>query len=405
MSPSVSDRCERRSATRCRRLRENDAMNYDARTTTRLGLFVLLLVLAVTQPGVRTFAQTPPAAQGNPPGAFTDPDRRAKLARRFRRSIGCSKFVSGRTCPARPGASSSTASSRTSGVDRLSRRRRQGAGGRRHRVPHRVDDEELHRDGDSQAARRGQAVARRSRRALRAGVGGAPYPTTRLAAHHDPPPAVARGRLSRGQPVGRPAARRHRRARCRRCCDGGIPFSNAPGVAYEYSNYGFAILGRIVVARVADVPYRDYIAAEHSAAARHDVDDARARGGAGGPPRARLSLGRRTVEARAAAARRRVRRDGWHADVGQRPRPLRRRASSRRGRRATARRPAPVRRASLREMQQISRPRPPSVARDARSGVDAAQCRRLRLRARHLRRPATSATSSRTAAGCPGSAR
>ncbi|HET7698035.1 MAG TPA: serine hydrolase domain-containing protein [Vicinamibacterales bacterium] len=27
---------------------------------------------------------------------------------------------------------------------------------------------------------------------------------------------------------------------------GGIPFSNAPGVAYEYSNYGFAILGRIV---------------------------------------------------------------------------------------------------------------------------------------------------------------
>ena len=27
---------------------------------------------------------------------------------------------------------------------------------------------------------------------------------------------------------------------------GGIPFSNAPGIAYEYSNYGFAILGRIV---------------------------------------------------------------------------------------------------------------------------------------------------------------
>src|SRR5688572_20843967 len=26
----------------------------------------------------------------------------------------------------------------------------------------------------------------------------------------------------------------------------GIPFSNAPGVAYEYSNFGFAVLGRIV---------------------------------------------------------------------------------------------------------------------------------------------------------------
>jgi CubicO group peptidase (beta-lactamase class C family) len=40
----------------------------------------------------------------------------------------------------------------------------------------------------------------------------------------------------------------------------GIPFSNAPGMAYEYSNSGFAILGRIV-ARVSGMPYRDYIAA------------------------------------------------------------------------------------------------------------------------------------------------
>jgi CubicO group peptidase (beta-lactamase class C family) len=39
----------------------------------------------------------------------------------------------------------------------------------------------------------------------------------------------------------------------------GIPFSNPPGVAYEYSNYGFAILGRIV-ANVAKMPYRDYLA-------------------------------------------------------------------------------------------------------------------------------------------------
>ena len=29
----------------------------------------------------------------------------------------------------------------------------------------------------------------------------------------------------------------------------GIPFSNAPGTAYEYSNFGFAILGRIVAHR------------------------------------------------------------------------------------------------------------------------------------------------------------
>jgi CubicO group peptidase (beta-lactamase class C family) len=39
----------------------------------------------------------------------------------------------------------------------------------------------------------------------------------------------------------------------------GIPFSNVPGIAYEYSNYGFAILGRIV-SNVSGVTYADYVA-------------------------------------------------------------------------------------------------------------------------------------------------
>jgi CubicO group peptidase (beta-lactamase class C family) len=38
----------------------------------------------------------------------------------------------------------------------------------------------------------------------------------------------------------------------------GIPFSNAPGTAYEYSNFGFAILGRIV-ANVSGMPYARYV--------------------------------------------------------------------------------------------------------------------------------------------------
>ncbi|HEX8362728.1 MAG TPA: serine hydrolase domain-containing protein, partial [Longimicrobium sp.] len=38
----------------------------------------------------------------------------------------------------------------------------------------------------------------------------------------------------------------------------GIPFSTAPGTAYEYSNYGFAILGR-VIANVSGMPYPRYI--------------------------------------------------------------------------------------------------------------------------------------------------
>ena len=40
----------------------------------------------------------------------------------------------------------------------------------------------------------------------------------------------------------------------------GIPFSNAPGIAYEYSNYGFMILGRIV-SRASGMPYADYVTA------------------------------------------------------------------------------------------------------------------------------------------------
>jgi CubicO group peptidase (beta-lactamase class C family) len=39
---------------------------------------------------------------------------------------------------------------------------------------------------------------------------------------------------------------------------GGIPFSTAPGTSYEYSNFGFAILGRIV-ANVSGMPYPRYI--------------------------------------------------------------------------------------------------------------------------------------------------
>lgn len=38
----------------------------------------------------------------------------------------------------------------------------------------------------------------------------------------------------------------------------GIPFSNPPGVVYEYSNYGFAILGRIVT-NVSGKPYRQFL--------------------------------------------------------------------------------------------------------------------------------------------------
>ena len=37
-----------------------------------------------------------------------------------------------------------------------------------------------------------------------------------------------------------------------------ISFSNPPGIAYEYANLGFALLGRIVT-KVSGMPYQKYI--------------------------------------------------------------------------------------------------------------------------------------------------
>jgi CubicO group peptidase (beta-lactamase class C family) len=41
----------------------------------------------------------------------------------------------------------------------------------------------------------------------------------------------------------------------------GVPFTRTPGTAYEYSNFGYALLGRIVT-KVSGRPYKDYIEQE-----------------------------------------------------------------------------------------------------------------------------------------------
>ena len=41
----------------------------------------------------------------------------------------------------------------------------------------------------------------------------------------------------------------------------GVPFSRAPQMAYEYSNFGYALLGRIIT-NVSGMPYEDYIRTE-----------------------------------------------------------------------------------------------------------------------------------------------
>lgn len=147
----------------------------------------------------------------------------------------------------------------------------------------------------------------------------------------------------------------------------GIPFSNPPGVAYEYSNYGFAILGRIV-SNVARVPYRQYLDTQilrpldmrATTLEPREVPAARlARGyrwederwkeepqladGAFGPMGGLLTS--LTDLARYVA----VFMDAWPARSGtERP---------------------PLGRASLREMQQSARPRASVVTRNAAAGI------------------------------------
>ena len=145
----------------------------------------------------------------------------------------------------------------------------------------------------------------------------------------------------------------------------GIPFSTAPGTAYEYSNYGFAILGRIV-SRVSGMPYSRYLqvnilkplgmtsttleAAEVPAGrlahgyrleGTELVDEPALPDGAFGP------MGGMLTSTRDLAAYVSFLSSAWpprdDPDTG------------------------PVRRASLREMQQVWRPSPATVSRD---GVD-----------------------------------
>ena len=83
------------------------------------------------------------------------------------------------------------------------------------------------------------------------------YPTT------DSPPVTIRHLLSHGAgwPEDNPWGDRQLAIRSETMSDwmkAGIPFSNAPLVEFEYSNYGFAILGRIV-ASASGRPYRDYV--------------------------------------------------------------------------------------------------------------------------------------------------
>jgi CubicO group peptidase (beta-lactamase class C family) len=143
----------------------------------------------------------------------------------------------------------------------------------------------------------------------------------------------------------------------------GIPFSNAPGVAYEYSNYGFAILGRIVT-RASGVPYQRYVA-EHILRP--------------------LGMASTTLEPASVSAARLAQGYRWEDEQWKLEPQLPDGAFGAMGGMLTSARDlgvyvgaflaawpprdgaetGPVRRATLREMQQIHRPRPAAVTRAA----------------------------------------
>jgi len=147
---------------------------------------------------------------------------------------------------------------------------------------------------------------------------------------------------------------------------GGIPFSNAPGVAYEYSNYGFAILGRIVQ-NVSGVKYGDYVAANilrPLGMSSTTLEPSTV-------PAGRLALGYRWEDGKWKEEP--LLSDGAFGPMGgmlTTTTDLSRYVAAflsawppRDGPES-----APIRRASLREMQQLSRPGVASVTRDASSG-------------------------------------
>ncbi|MGE0459975.1 MAG: serine hydrolase domain-containing protein [Vicinamibacterales bacterium] len=148
---------------------------------------------------------------------------------------------------------------------------------------------------------------------------------------------------------------------------GGIPFSNPPGVAYEYSNYAFAILGRIVT-RASGMPYNAYVAA-------HILKP--------------LGMSSTTLEPREVAPARLAHGYRWEDEQWKEEPQLPDGAFGAMGGMLTSIRDlsryvaayldawpprdgaetAPISRASLREMQQVWRPRPAMVTRNAATGA------------------------------------
>jgi CubicO group peptidase (beta-lactamase class C family) len=219
----------------------------------------LVILLAGLQAPARPLAQAAPAASTYPPATFADPDRRAKLAAAF---PGIDKLVTDFMARAHvPGAAW--------GIVIDGELAHLGVAGYRE-LPSKspVTRDSVFRIASMTKSFTAMAVMKLrdegrlslddpaeryvpELKTLR-------YPTS------DAPRLTVRHLLSHatGFPEDNPWGDQQLDAteeQFTRMLEQGIPFSNPPGVEYEYSNYGFAILGRIV-SNVSGQPYRTYIA-------------------------------------------------------------------------------------------------------------------------------------------------
>ncbi len=137
----------------------------------------------------------------------------------------------------------------------------------------------------------GRLRARRAGRGLCAGDAALALSDQRQPAHPRPRPAQPCRRLRHRRSLGRPPAGADRGRVHRACCrQGAALHPRARRRAFEYSNYGYALLGRIVT-NVSGRPLSGLYPRRDHAPARHDLQRLRHLRLAAGPPRDRLALG------------------------------------------------------------------------------------------------------------------
>ena len=132
---------------------------------------------------------------------------------------------------------------------RLGRLRRRRRGDSRHAVPHRLDHEDVHRDGDHAAPRRGQLdLDDRLEQHLDGVANGSPT-IRRMLCHLSGLQREAGEMFVTGES---PTAEELVDSMAQ------VEFVLAPGAQHHYSNLAFALLGQLV-ARKSGQPYTDYV--------------------------------------------------------------------------------------------------------------------------------------------------